>query len=422
MKMPISPHNDAVQPRFDEERERPELSIVMPCLNEVKTVGTCIRKSQASLERLGLIGEVIVADNGSTDGSVELAKSLGARVVHVSRKGYGAAISAGCRAARGRFILMGDSDDSYDFSAIDGFVEKLRDGWEIVWGSRFRGRILPGAMPWLNRYVGNPMLTAILRFLFRIRLSDAHCGMRAMSRRAFELLDLQSPGMEINSELLIRASKLGLRITEVPVTLHPDGRGRPPHLRPLHDGWRNLKVLLVYSPIGLFLVPGLVVFASGLALMIAQLFAPADRPLALFGLRLDFHWAIVGSTMAIVGYQIVTVYFFAKIYSVTHRIQEEDRVLSWGFRALTLERVLVIAVVVGIIGLVLDALVAAAWLRSGFGPLLPGHTRLFVAGSTLLALGIQTFFNAFFFSILGDRYQRDYQESEALADAPSSRT
>jgi glycosyltransferase involved in cell wall biosynthesis len=416
--MSTSPHEQTVEPRIPGDRRGDDLefSIVMPCLNEVRTVGTCILKAQASLRRLGVAGEVIVADNGSTDGSVELASSLGARVVHVPRKGYGAALSAGCRAARGRFILMGDSDDSYDFSEIDGFVGRLRDGWEIVWGSRFRGTIMPEAMPWLNRYVGNPLLTVILRLLFGVRLSDAHCGMRAMSRRAFELLDLRSPGMEINSELLIRASKLGVRMTEVPITLHPDGRGRPPHLRPLHDGWRNLKVLLVYSPIGLFLVPGLLVFASGVALMVGQLFAPADRPLAFFGLRLDFHWAIVGSTMAIVGYQIVTVYFFAKIYSVTHRIQEEDRVLSWGFRILTLERVLVVAVVVGIIGLVLDAVVAAAWLRSGFGPLLPGHTRLFVLGSTLLALGIQTFFNAFFFSILGDRYQREYQESEALAD------
>jgi hypothetical protein len=213
--------------------------------------------------------------------------------------------------------------------------------------------------------------------------------------------------------MLIKASNLNLRVTEVPITLFPDARGRPPHLRPLRDGWRNLKVLLMYSPMSLFLVPGLSVFVLGLALMVAQVFAPADQPLSFLGLRLDFHWAILGSAMAVVGYQIITVYLFARIYSVTHRLQEEDRLLTWGFRALTLERVLVLAVVVSLVGLILDAVVAATWVGSGFGPLLPGHTRLFVFGSTLVALGVQTFFNAFFFSIIGDRYQRDQEESEA---------
>jgi hypothetical protein len=404
---------EATRAGASQRDDEPELSVVMPCLNEVKTLETCIRKSQASLKRLGVTGEVVVADNGSTDGSIELAESLGARVVHVSRKGYGAAMVGGCSAARGRYILMGDADDSYDFASIDGFVEQLRNGWDIVWGTRLRGRIMPGAMPWLNRYVGNPLLTTILRLLFKIKLSDAHCGLRAFTRRAFELLDLRSAGMEVNSEMLIKASNLNLRVTEVPITFFPDARGRPPHLRPLRDGWRNLKVLLMYSPMSLFLVPGLSVFVLGLALMVAQVFAPADQPLSFLGLRLDFHWAILGSAMAVVGYQIITVYFFARIYSVTHRLQEEDRLLTWGFRALTLERVLVLAVVVSLVGLILDAVVAATWVGSGFGPLLPGHTRLFVFGSTLVALGVQTFFNAFFFSIIGDRYQRDQEESEA---------
>jgi hypothetical protein len=393
--------------------DEPEFSVVMPCLNEVQTLATCIRKAQSSLKRLGVTGEVIVADNGSTDGSVDLAESLGARVVHVSRKGYGAAMAGGCSAARGRHILMGDADDSYDFAAIDGFVEQLRNGSDMVWGTRLRGVIMPGAMPWLNRYVGNPLLTAILRLLFRTKISDAHCGQRAFTKQAFELLDLRSAGMEVNSEMLIKASNLNLRVTEVPITLYPDARRRPPHLRPLRDGWRNLKVLLMYSPMSLFLVPGLIVFVLGLALMVAQVFAPADQPLSFLGLRLDFHWAILGSTMAIVGYQIVTVYFFARIYSVTHRLQEEDPLLTWGFRTFTLERVLVLAALVTVVGLILDAVVATTWVGSGFGPLLPGHTRLFVFGSTLIALGIQTFFNAFFFSILGDRYQHD-QEKESV--------
>jgi glycosyltransferase involved in cell wall biosynthesis len=399
-----------------DSHHRPELSIVMPCLNEAKTLGTCITKAQQAMERLGVRGEVVVADNGSTDGSAELAEGLGARVVRVSRKGYGVALSAGCEAAHGRFILMGDADDSYDFSAIDAFVEQLRTGWDVVWGTRFQGEIRPGAMPWLNRHIGNPLLTAILRTFFKVRISDAHCGMRAFTKRAFELMDLRSPGMEFNSEMLIKIRKLGLQITEVPITLYPDGRERPPHLRPLSDGWRNLKLILLYSPTGVFLVPGGFLFLVGLVLMVAQVFAPESRPLFLFGLRFDFHWAIVGSTLSIVGYQILTVYFFARIYSVTHRLQEEDSILRRGFRLLSLERVLVLAAIVTIAGLVLDAIVATAWLRSGFGPLLPGHTRMFVFGSTLIALGVQTFFNAFFFSILGDRYQRDLEES-----APRSR-
>ena len=377
----------------------------MPCLDEANTIGTCIRKAMEAMRRLGIEGEVVVADNGSTDGSVRIARSLGARVIPVERRGYGSALRAGCQAARGRYILMGDADDSYDFSEIDGFVERLRDGSELVMGTRLKGTILPGAMPWKNRYVGNPLLTRILRVLYRVKISDAHCGMRAFSKSAFDRMDPRTPGMEFASEMILRAAKTKLRISEVPITFHPDGRDRPPHLRPWRDGWRHVKLMLLYSPGALFLVPGITLILLGLLLMVIQVAGPLHRPVELFGFRMDFHWAILGSLMTLVGYQLVTIHFFARVYSVTHRIREEDELLRRGFRVLTLGRVLALAAIVGLAGLIIDGIVVFHWLTTDFGPLVTGYTRLFIFGSTLLALGIQTSFNAFFFSILGDAYK-----------------
>lgn len=384
-----------------------ELSVVMPCLNEAQTIETCIRKAQGAMATLGIHGEVIVADNGSTDRSPEIAASLGARVVRQPVRGYGSAMTAGCRAARGRYILMGDADDSYDFSRIEGFLENLRLGDDLVMGTRLRGRILPGAMPWKNRYIGNPILTWVLKRIYGARISDAHCGMRAFSRSGFERLDLRSPGMEFASEMLIKAAKLRMRISEVPITFHPDGRDRPPHLKPWRDGWRHVKLMLMFSPTALFLLPGATLVLLGLALMITQLFASPDQPAIVLGFRLDFHWAILGSFLTIVGYQLVVIHMFARVYSVTHRLREEDRLLALAFRILTLNRVLVIAGVVCLAGLAMDGFVVVRWLRTQFGPLVSEHTRLFILGSTLLALGLQTIFSAFFFSILGDAYRRD---------------
>ena len=387
-----------------------ELSIVMPCLNEAKTLPICIRKAQESLEQLGVRGEVVVADNGSDDGSVEIARSLGARVVHVTRKGYGAALSAGSREALGHYILMADADDSYDLGDIGGFVERLRAGDELVMGTRLRGKIMPGAMPWKNRYIGNPLLTGVLRRLFKAPISDAHCGMRAFSREAFQRMDLRTPGMEFASEMVVRAAKLGLTMSEVPIVFHPDGRDRPPHLRPYRDGWRHLKLMLMFSPAALFLVPGLVLGTVGLLLMVAQLFAPVDDPLRIGGFRLDFHWAIFGSFLTLLGYQLVLVHFLARVYSITHRVREESRSIAAAFRVLRLERVLALAGIAMLAGLALDLIVVLRWFRADFGPLLSGNTRLFIFGSTLFALGLQTFFHAFFFSMLGDEYQRNREE------------
>lgn len=397
-----------------------ELSVVMPCLNEVDTLGTCIRKAFGSMDRLGIQGEVVVADNGSTDNSVEVARSLGARVVQERRKGYGSALSTGFQAARGRYILMGDADDSYDFSDIKGFVDRLREGYDLVMGTRLKGRIMPGAMPWKNRYIGNPTLSRVLRLLYRTNVSDAHCGLRAFSKEAYEQMSLRTKGMEFASEMVIKAAKLGLRITEIPITFYPDGRHRTPHLRPWRDGWRHVKLMLIFSPTALFLLPGIGLMAAGLALMGSQLLAPVDEPFRVFGIVLDFHWAILGSVLALVGYQIITVHFFARVYSVTHRLREDDQLLKRAFRWLTLDRVLVFATLVIVVGLVLDGIVVVKWLRSEFGALISGYTRLFIFGSTLLALGVQTFFNAFFFSILGDAYRYKVSDSlEVAGDVPA---
>jgi hypothetical protein len=396
-----------------------ELSVVMPCLNEARTVGICVTEALRTMERLDIRGEVVVADNGSTDGSVELARSRGARVVHAEQLGYGSALKVGCDFARGRFIVMGDSDGAHDYAAIESFVERLREGSELVIGNRFEGRILPGAMSWKNRYIGNPLLSWILRVLFRTKVSDAQCGLRGFTKEAFLRMDLRTKGMEFASEMVIKAAKMGIETTEVPITLHPAGRGRRPHLRPFRDGWRAMKLMLMFSPTALFLVPGLGLMVIGMVLMGAQLFAPHDQPLVVLGVRFDIHWVILGSILALVGYQIVTVHFFARVYSVTHRIRERDRLLDHAFRLLTLDRVLVLASLVILAGLILDVIVVVRWLRPEVG-LEAIHTRLFVLGSTLLALGVQTFFNAFFFSILGDAYQTD--RIVERPGSPSSRT
>jgi len=382
------------------EAKAPEVSIVIPCLNEENSIGIVVEKAKRAIEMMGMSGEVIVADNGSTDRSVEIALSKGARVVHVAQKGYGNALRGGIEAARGRIIVIGDADDSYDFLEAPKLVEKIREGYDLVVGSRFKGRILPGAMPWTSK-IGNPIMTFTLNLLFKVNTSDSQSGMRAFTKEAYRKMQLQATGMEFASEMLIKAGKAKLRIAEVPITLHPDKRGRPPHLRPIRDGWRHLKLMLTYSPTVLFLIPGLTLMLIGLALMGSQLLAPMDKPIWLFGrLKMDFHWAILGSLLTLTGYQVITAHFMAKIYSVTHRFQEQDRWLEIGFRYLNAERVLALSLLAIAIGLWMDGWVLWDWLKRGYGELVSGHTRLVIFGSTLIALGIQTFFNAFVFSIL----------------------
>lgn len=380
------------------------VSVVIPCLDEAETIGRVVDAARESFDAVGVAGEVVVADNGSIDGSRELASAHGARVVREPVKGYGSALRRGCDEATGTYIVTGDADESYDFSQIGPFLDALRAGADLVMGTRTRGTIMPGAMPWKNRYIGNPLSTGLLNRLFRADVSDVHCGMRAFTKDAYRSMDLHTTGMEFASEMVIRAAMSGMTITEVPIRFLPDGRGRKPHLRPWRDGWRHLKTILLFSPSALFLVPGLILLEVGLLLMAVQLFAPMEEPLRLFGFRMDFHWAMLGSLLAIVGYQIVLVDFFAKLYAMARGIREEDRFFQRAFRLLTLERVLLIGAVAVVLGMALDGFVAFRWLRTDLGPLVSGYTRVFIFGSTLIALGVQTIFSAFFLSILRDDY------------------
>jgi len=388
-----------------------EVSVVMPCLNEEKTLAACIRQAQEAIKAAGLRGEVVVSDNGSTDRSVEIAESLGARVVRQSKKGYGNALMKGFEEARGKYLIMGDADMSYDFGELPRFIAKLREGYDLVMGSRFKGKILPGAMPWKNKWIGNPVLTGVLNLFFGTRVSDAHCGLRALAKDAFQRMRLHTPGMEFASEMVVKAGMARMRIAEVPITLHPDGRDRAPHLRPWHDGWRHLKFMLMFSPTFVFLLPGALFMGVGLLLVVSQLFAPADGPLHAGPIRMDYHWSIAGSLLLLLGYHVINVHYFAKIYAVTHGLREPEPMLDRMMHSLTLEKALLAGLLTMLVGLAADGVVLWCWIQQGydFGVYFRAYTRLGIFGSTLIALGAATIFNAFFFSILGDptKYGRD---------------
>lgn len=400
--------------------EQVEVSVVIPCLNEEQSIGVVIEKAQNTLARMGMCGEVVVADNGSVDRSVEIALSKGARVVLVRQKGYGNALRGGIEASQGCYVVMGDADDSYDFTEMPRLIEPLKDGYDLVIGSRFKGTILPGAMRWSSR-IGNPIVTAILNTLFNTHVTDSQSGMRAFTRDAYQRMNLQASGMEFASEMLIKAKKAGLRITEVPITFHPDRRGRPPHLHPLRDGWRHLKLMLTYSPTVLFFVPGGFLMLLGLMLMGSQLLAPMEQPLWIGPIRMDFHWAILGSLLTLCGSQVVQTHFLAKAYSIAHRLYENDPLMRILVRILSVERVLAISLLLLGVGFVLDAGVLWMWVAEGYGALVSGHTRLVILGSTLIALGVQLFFNAFLFSIIGDRFQNHfYSQADTQTNAHPS--
>ena len=375
-----------------------ELSIVMPCLNEAETLAVCIRKARLGLERAGAAGEIIVADNGSTDGSQQIARDLGARVVDVAEKGYGSALRGGIEAARGQYIIMGDADDSYDFSSIEGFVENLRLGFDLVMGNRFLGGIDPGAMPWKHRWIGNPVLSAIGRLLFHSPAGDFHCGLRGFRKDAYERLHLRTTGMEFASEMVVRASLMQMKITEVPIRLHRDGRSRPPHLRSWRDGWRHLRFMLLYSPRWLFLLPGTALFI--VSLLLALWLLPGGRRIGTA--VLDIHTLLVAAFLAIAAYQIVIFALFTKMFAVSEGFHGPHthltRVPPW----LRLEAGVVL-------GLLLIAAGAAwlfgawwGWRSVGFGQLDPRVTmRQVIPAGALLTFGVQTIFASFFLSILG---------------------
>ena len=369
----------------------------MPCLNEAETVARCIQKAQRAVEKLGVSAEVIIADNGSTDGSAVIARELGARVVEVARKGYGSALIGGIEAAEGEFVVMGDADDSYDFGAIGPFIERLRAGDDLVVGNRFAGGIEPGAMPWLHRRFGNPVLTNISRTFFHTPIRDMHCGLRAFRRDAFERMHLRAAGMEFASEMVIKASLKGMRISEVPVVLHPDGRSRPPHLRTWRDGWRHLRFMLLFSPRWLFLYPGSALFAAGVILSVALL----PGAVRIGGVRLDIHTLLIAGFLCLLGYQLVLFAVFTKIFAVREGFHPPHPALDWLLHRVTLEVGLLAGGLMSLAGVV--ALVAAviSWQAVGFGNLDPSLTmREVIPAVVLLALGTQTVFASFFISIL----------------------
>ena len=371
----------------------------MPCLNEAETLATCIRKAFVCIERLGIAAEVLVADNGSTDGSREIAHAEGARVVDVPVRGYGAALHQGARAARGRYVIMGDADDSYDFSRLDAFVEKMREGADFVIGNRFLGGIRPGAMPWKNHYIGNPALTAIGRLFFRSPARDFHCGLRAVSRDAFERMDLQTTGMEFASEMVIKATLGGMRVVEVPTTLDRDGRGRAPHLRPWRDGWRHLRFMLLYCPRWLFLYPGAALIVagsvSGLVLLVSAFTAGART-------RLEPHTLIMASAAVLLGFQGVAFAFCARIYAFNERLLPEDKALEGMFLRTSLEGGLAVGGLLLAVGSAAGFCAVTGWSPAGFWTLDPQQTLLVaIPSATALCLGGQVVFTSFLLSFLG---------------------
>jgi hypothetical protein len=380
--------------------ENVEVSVVMPCLNEAETLETCIRKAQRALDEAQIIGEVIVADNGSTDGSVEIAERLGARVARISSKGYGNALMGGIAAAAGKFIIMGDADDSYDFGDIPKFVTELRAGAQLVMGNRFRGGIKPGAMPPLHQYFGNPALTRIGRLFFGSPVHDFYCGMRGFRRDAYQSLGLRTTGMEFATEMVVKATLLKQTIAEVPTTLSPDGRSRPPHLRTWRDGWRTLRFFLLYSPRWLFLYPGLALMCAGATLGLWLL--PAPRTIG--SVTFDVHTLLYCAAMVLLGFQAVAFAVFTKLFAITEGLLPPDPALDRIFRYINLEVGLGVGSLLILAGMATSVSAVRMWGAQHFGQLDYPHTmRIVIPAALLLILGAQTIFSSFFLSVLGLR-------------------
>jgi glycosyltransferase involved in cell wall biosynthesis len=374
-----------------------ELSIVMPCLNEAETLEVCVNKARGFIEKYGIDGEVVIADNGSTDGSQGLATKCGARVVDVVAKGYGSALMGGIRAARGRFIIMGDADDSYDFVNLMPFVEKLREGHDLVMGNRFRGGIKPNAMPPLHKYLGNPVLTFIGRLLFKSPSGDFHCGLRGFRKEAAMELDLRTTGMEFASEMVVKMTLNKKQIAEVPTTLSKDGRSRPPHLRSWHDGWRHLRFLLLYSPRWLFFYPGLAAIIIGLVTWAYLL----PSPQLIKGIRLDVNTLLYGALLLMLGYQSVIFAVFTKVFAISEGLLPADPKLEKHLSEVSLEKGLICGVLALLLGIAGSILAVVNWEMRGFGLLNPSETlRVVIPSVTAIALGFQTMLSSLFLGVL----------------------
>jgi glycosyltransferase involved in cell wall biosynthesis len=375
-----------------------ELTVVLPCLNEAETLAVCIRKAKASIEGLGIDGEVVIADNGSTDGSQDIARAEGARVVDVPIRGYGAALTAGIADAKGEFVIMGDADDSYDLSNLGPFVDALRGGADLVMGNRFAGGIEPGAMPALHRYLGNPVLTAVGRILFHSPVKDFHCGLRGFRRDAILELDLRTTGMEFASEMVVKATLNKLNIVEVPTTLSPDGRSRAPHLRTWRDGWRHLRFLLLYSPRWLFLYPGVVLFLVGLVLGGVLL----TGPIQVGEHALDVSALVYAMAAVLIGFQAMLFAAFSRAFVANEGLMPPSPGMQKAFKVLNLERGLIIGLLLLIVGVALAIYEFINWGSSDFGALdARDAIRMAIPAATLSVLGFQTIMGSFFLSVLG---------------------
>lgn len=394
-----------------------ELTILMPCLDEAETLSACIGKAQSFLARTGISGEVLIADNGSVDGSQQIARDNGARVVDVLQRGYGAALAAGIAAARGKYVIMGDADASYDFSALDAFVEKLREGFTLVMGNRFRGGIAPGAMPWHHRYIGNPLLSSIGRLFFKTPIGDFHCGLRGFERDSIRALNLRTSGMEFASEMVVKATLAGLPVTEVPTKLAPDGRSRRPHLRSFRDGWRHLRFLLLFSPRWLFLYPGIVMVVAGLFVGTVLLPGPLRVGRVVFGL----HTFLIAAMAIIVGAQAIAFALIGRRFATRYGFIPPSGTYHRALEMLSLERILVAAIVLIAIGLAALVWGFNEWARRGFGVLNADTTmRSLIVAMTTLVVGVQLMMSGFMSSMLNiPFYERRTADSHPSDTTPS---
>jgi glycosyltransferase involved in cell wall biosynthesis len=378
----------------------PEISVVMPCLNEAETLPVCIEKLQRTFRDHGIRGEIIVADNGSSDESVAIAQSKGARVVSVEAKGYGAALMGGIAAARGKYVVMGDADDSYDFTSVPAFLQQLRQGFDLVMGNRFKGGIEPNAMPPLHKYLGNPVLTLIGRLFFNAPCGDFHCGLRGFRKDAYERMGLRTTGMEFATEMIVKATLLHMRISEIPTTLSVDGRSRPPHLRTWRDGWRHLRFMLLYSPRWLFLYPGALLILAGTIIGVWLLTGPR----AIGDITFDVDTLLYAAMAILLGFQAISFATFTKVFAISEGLLPEDPRLTSLFRFITLEVGLVVGAVLMAIGLVATLYAVRVWGVHHFGALDPAQMlRVVIPAALSLTLGFQVILSSFFLSVLGLR-------------------
>ena len=377
---------------------KPEFSVVMPCLNEAETLAVCIKKAQDYFELEGINGEVVIADNGSTDGSQAIANKLNARVVDVPEKGYGSALNGGILAADGTYVIMGDADDSYDFSNLNAYVMKLREGYDLVMGNRFKGGIKKGAMPALHKYLGNPVLSFIGRLFFKSKIGDFHCGLRGFSKEAYGKMDMKTTGMEFASEMIVKASLKNLKIAEVPTILSPDGRTRPPHLNTWPDGWRHLRFLLLYSPQWLFLIPGILLMVVGVVVSALLI----SGPLHIGATTFDVHTLLFSSGVALIGFQFVLFYGLTKVFTVENGLLPKSNKYDNLFRSITMEKGLILGFLLMLVGVILSFNAYTNWQEINFGDITNnGILRIVIPAVTTMILGVQIILFSLFFSILG---------------------